>query len=142
MKNEGHDSFVRDEPVERPPDRQFGMVFAVVLSAVAVLPRLSGRPIRWWSAVLAAAFLAAALVAPRMLAPLNAVWLRIGLLLHRCISPVVLGLIFFATITPLGLLLRACGKNPLRLRFEPDIPTYWIERQPAGPAGDTMVNQF
>ena len=142
MKNEGHDSFARDEPVERPPDRQFGVVFAVVFAAVAVWPWLSGRPIRWWSAVLAAAFLAAALVAPRVLAPLNGVWLRIGLLLHRCISPVVLGLIFFATITPVGLLLRARGKNPLRLRFEPDIPTYWIERQPAGPAGDTMVNQF
>jgi Saxitoxin biosynthesis operon protein SxtJ len=140
--NASHENFARDDKVERPPDRQFGLVFASVFAIVAAWPAISGRPVRWWSAVLAAAFLAAALVAPRALAPLNRVWLWIGLLLHTCVSPIALGLVFFSTVTPLGLLLRAMGKDPLRLRFDSQARTYWIERRPPGPAGNSMPNQF
>ena len=89
-----------------------------------------------------ALFLAAALLAPRVLAPLNQLWLRFGLLLHKVVSPVVLSLVFFSTVTPIGLLLRRLGKDPLRLRFDPDAPTYWIERRPPGPSGDSMPKQY
>ena len=140
--NESHENYARDEQVERPPDRQFGLVFTVVFAIVAAWPAIWGRPVRWWSAVLAAAFLTVTLVAPRLLTPLNRVWLWIGLLLHKCVSPIVLGLVFFSTVTPIGLLLRALGKDPLRLRFDPEAPTYWIERRPPGPAGHSMPNQF
>ena len=54
----------------------------------------------------------------------------------------MLGLLFFATVTPMGLAMRALGKDPLRLRFEPELKSYWIERQPPGPAPETMKNQF
>lgn len=138
----GHENFARDEEVKGPPDRQFGLVFTAVFAMVALWPVLWGRPPRWWSVVVAAAFLAASLLAPRILAPLNRVWLWIGLLLHKCISPIVLGLVFFSTVTPIGLLLRALGKDPLRLRFDSAATTYWIERRPPGPAGDSMPNQF
>ena len=140
--NQSHESFVRDEEVAGPPDRQFGLVFTVVFAVAALWPLLWGRPLRWWSAVVAAAFLAAALVAPQVLAPLNRVWLRIGLLLHKCVSPIVLGMVFFSTVTPIGVLFRLLGKDPLRLKFEPEASTYWIERRPPGPAGHTMRNQY
>jgi hypothetical protein len=140
--NESHESYTRDEQVERPPDRQFGFVFTVVCAVLAVWPALWGRPVRWWSAGLAAAFLIFALVAPRVLAPLNRLWLRIGQVLHVCSSWVFLALIFFTTVTPIGLLLRMLGKDPLRRRFDARASTYWIERRPPGPAGDTMPNQF
>jgi Saxitoxin biosynthesis operon protein SxtJ len=138
----GHEDYRRDEEIERPPDRQFGLVFAGVFAFIAAWPVLRGRPIRWWSVGLAAAFLIAALLAPRILAPLNRVWLWIGLLMHRIVTPVVLGLVFFSTVTPIALLLRALGKDPLRLRLDPAVPTYWIERRPPGPAGHTMPKQF
>jgi hypothetical protein len=140
--NVGHENYIREDDVERPPDRQFGLVFAAVFGILAAWPLLSGRPMRWWSAALAAAFLAVALVAPRLLAPLNRVWLWIGLLMHRIVTPVVLGLVFFSTVTPIGLLLRAFGKDPLRLRLDPEASSYWIERRPPGPAGNTMPRQF
>lgn len=140
--NESHESFVRDNEVRGSSDRQFGLVFAAVFTIVAAWPLPQGRPVRWWSLLLAAAFLALALVAPRVLAPLNRIWLRIGLLLHACVSPAVLALVFFSTLTPIGLLLRLFGKDPLRLRFDPAAPTYWIERRPPGPAGHSMPRQF
>jgi Saxitoxin biosynthesis operon protein SxtJ len=140
--NDTHENFARDEEVKGPPDRQFGVVFTIVFAIVALWPAVWGRPVRWWSAAVAGAFLAAALLAPRVLAPLNRVWLWIGLLLHKCVSPIVLGLVFFSTVTPIALLLRALGKDPLRLRFDNAAPTYWIARRPPGPAGDSMPNQF
>jgi hypothetical protein len=140
--NDSHENYARDEEVKGPPDRQFGVVFTIVFAIVALWPAIGGRPVRWWSAAVAAAFLAAALLAPWVLAPLNRVWLWIGLLLHKCVSPMVLGLVFFSTVTPIGLLLRALGKDPLRLRLDSAATTYWIERRPPGPAGDSMPNQF
>src|SRR5262249_25535649 len=109
---------------------------------LGVWPLVHGRSIRWWSLLLSAVFLAAALLAPRILAPLNQVWLWFGLLLHKVVSPVVLGLVFFSTVTPIGMILRWLGNDPLRLRFEPDAPTYWIERRPPGPRGDSMPKQY
>jgi hypothetical protein len=50
--------------------------------------------------------------------------------------------VFYGTVAPIGLVLRLLGKDPLRLRFDPDVRTYWIERQPPGPAPETMTNQF
>ena len=140
--NDSHESYAREEEVKGPPDRQFGLVFTVVFAILAFWPVIWGRPVRWWSAALSAVFLAASLVAPWVLAPLNRVWLWIGLLLHKCVSPIVLGLVFFSTVTPIAFLLRALGKDPLRLRFDPAAPTYWLDRRPPGPSGESMPNQF
>jgi hypothetical protein len=81
-------------------------------------------------------------LSPAALAPLNRVWTRFGLLLHRIVSPVVLGVMFFVVVTPMGLIMRALGKDPLRLRFDRDARSYWIDRRPPGPAPDTLNNQF
>ena len=137
-----HESYIREETVERPPDRQFGVVFAIVFGLIGVLPLLSGRPVRWWSVVVAVGFLGCAVTAPGVLAPLNRVWLLVGLFLHRVMTPLVLGLVFFSTVLPIGLVFRALGKDPLRLKFDPDATTYWIARRPHGPAGHTMSNQY
>jgi predicted membrane metal-binding protein len=143
MKTSGsHENYARDDVVAGPSDRQFGLVFTGVFAIMAVWPAIRGNPVRWWSVVLAGGFFTATLVAPQVLAPLNRVWLSIGLLVHKCVSPIVLGLVFFSTVTPIGLVLRALGKDPLRLRFDREAPTYWIERRPPGPAGDSMPNQF
>jgi hypothetical protein len=87
-------------------------------------------------------FLAAALLRPALLAPLNRLWTRFGLLLHRIVSPVVLGIMFFAVITPMAWIRRALGNDPLRLRFDREARTYWVDRQPPGPPPETLTNQF
>jgi len=137
-----HESFHRDEPVQGSSNRSFGLVFAAVFIVIGVLPWLFGGPLRVWSVGVSAAFLAAALVWPGVLAPLNRLWTRFGLLLHRLVNPLVLGVMFFLVITPMGLVMRALGKDPLRLQRDRAARTYWIDRQPPGPAPDSLNNQF
>jgi hypothetical protein len=91
---------------------------------------------------LAAAFLLVAFVYPRILGPLNRLWLKFGLLLYKVMNPLVLGLLFFVTIMPIGLFMRAMGKDFLRLRRDPDAKSYWIDRTPPGPPPQSMKNQF
>ena len=110
---------------------------------IAVWPWLFGDSgMRLWSASAAAAICLAALVRPVFLAPANRAWMKFGLLLHRIVNPLVMGLIFYLTVTPTGLIFRALGKDPLRLRLDPEAKTYWIDREPPGPAPETMSQQF
>ena len=87
-------------------------------------------------------FLVPALVRPQVLGPLNRLWLRLGLLLQRLVTPVVMALLFYGTVTPIALVLRLLGKDLLRLRIDRGADSYWLERRPPGPAPDTMRNQF
>jgi hypothetical protein len=136
------ESFERDEPVHGSSDRGFGFVFTAVFLLIGLAPLLHGRPIRIWSLVVAAAFLAVSLIRPGLLQPLNRLWTKFGLLLHRIVNPVVMGAIFFLAITPFGVVMRLLGKDPLRRRFEPGSTSYWIVRTPPGPSPQSMSNQF
>jgi hypothetical protein len=137
-----HESLSRHEEVKGSSNRTLGLVFAAVFLVITAFPLLSGGPPRWWSLPLAAAFAVVAVVVPDALAPLNRAWTRFGLLLHKIISPIVLGFLYYVVVTPLGLLMRLLGKDPLRLRWEPQSSTYWIERRPPGPQPETLTDQF
>lgn len=137
-----HEDFSRGGEVKAGSERAFGLVFCVVFAVIAFWPLLAEQPLRWWAAGISGAFLALALVRPGVLEPLNRLWLRFGLLLHRIVSPVVLGALFFLTVTPTALIMRLLGKDPLRLRLEPEAGSYWIDRTPPGPDPQTMRKQF
>ena len=92
--------------------------------------------------IVAAAFAVVALAIPRALGPLSRAWQGLGKAIHKVVNPVVMGLLFYLTVTPTGLLMRLFGKDPLRLRFDPEAKSYWIERRPPGPAPETMHQQF
>ena len=83
-----------------------------------------------------------ALTAPNILQPFNIAWFRFGLMLHKIISPIILGLLFFVTVTPIALILRALDKDLLNLRLDPKAKSYWIHRHPPGPETKSMSNQF
>lgn len=137
-----HEDFGRADGPKAGSERGFGIVFAVVFAVIGFWPLLDGGAARIWALVTAALFLAAGLLAPGVLKPLNRLWFRFGMVLGRVVNPLVMGLLFYGTITPTALVMRLAGKDPLRLKFEPDAESYWIERDPAGPAPDTMRNQF
>ena len=137
-----HEDLKRDETEKGSNDRSFGFVFAAVFAMVAVLPWLFGGPFRLWAMVASVGFLAVGLVAPALLAPLNRLWFKFGLLLHKIVSPLVLGIMFFLVITPTGLLMRALGKDPLRLKLDKRLSSYWIERMPPGPTPESLKDQF
>jgi hypothetical protein len=123
-------------------DRAFGLVFAAVFALVGGYPWLRGAAAHGWAFALAVAFLAVALVRPRLLAPLNRGWTRLGQLLHRLASPVALFVVYALAVVPTGLVRRAFGKDPLRLRRDPAANTYWIERSPPARADGRMKKQF
>lgn len=141
--NASHEDFTRATTVTGSSDRSFGLVFAGFLTLVGLSPMLhhGGRP-RAYALVAAAVFLAAGLIAPRLLAPLNRLWFRFGLLLHKLVSPVMMAVIFYLVVTPMGLLMRWRGKDPLHRRFDRAATSYWIIRDPPGPPAGTMSNQF
>jgi len=123
-------------------ERAFGLTFAGFFALVAAWPLWRGASVRPWALALAIVFLVTALAWPASLRPLNRAWARLGLILHRIVNPIVMGVIFYGAITPMGLVMRWAGRDALRLRRDPAAPTYWIERHPPGPAPDTMTNQF
>jgi hypothetical protein len=86
--------------------------------------------------------LAVTLFRPGALKPLNRLWLKFGILLHKVINPIVMALVFFATVLPTGLVMRALGKDLLRLKRQPNANSYWIERRPPGPTAESMKDQF
>ncbi|MBA2438345.1 MAG: hypothetical protein H0V52_08365 [Acidimicrobiia bacterium] len=137
-----HEDLRREGAVEGSSNRSFGGVFTVVFAAVGLLPLIRGGEVRVWALVVAAVFFTAALLAPALLAPLNRLWFKFGLLLHRVVSPLVMGMLFYVVVTPTGLLMRLLGKRPLDLDFDSTVSSYWIVRQPSGPAPETMKNQF
>ncbi len=136
-----HEDYRRPE-VKSSSNRSFGIVFAVVFAIIALWPLTDGGAARVWAAAIAGAFLVIALARPSLLAPLNRVWTVFGLMLHRITNPLIMGLVFYGAVTPTGLIMRALGKDPLRRRLDPGAESYWIDREPPGPAGDTMNHQF
>jgi hypothetical protein len=128
--------------VEMGSDRSFGVVFAAVFAVVALWPLKDGGEPRLWAGGVAALFLAVAFVRPALLKPLNRLWFLVGMVLHHVVTPLMMGLLFFLTVTPVALVMRARGHDLLRLRRDPAATSYWIHRQPPGPPPETMRRQF
>ncbi len=137
-----HEDLHRAMRIVESTDRAFGFVFAIVFTVLGGWLWFKGFDGWPFALTVAGAFLLAALVRSSVLAPLNRLWMRFGRLLHAIVSPVVLGFLFFAVMTPVGLLMRAFKKDPLRLALDDQVQSYWIVREPPGPDPQTMRNQF
>ena len=133
----------REEVLLTGSDRVFGLVIGGALAVMGVVMLVWGTGARWWF-LAAGIFVGAALAAPRMLHPLNVIWFRFGLLLHAIVSPVVMALMFYGAVMPIGLLMRALDKRPLNLTFDPHAGTYWVKRPKSDRAQvpDSFRRQF
>ena len=119
-------------------NRSFGIVFFVVFLLIALYPLLKESDLRIWSLLISLIFLALGLLNSNLLTPLNKLWFKFGLFLGKIISPLIMGLIFFAVVTPIGILMRMLRKDLLNLKFNKK-KSYWIEK--TGPKSK-MKNQF
>ncbi len=137
-----NESAVSHRKVTESSDRSFGLVFAAVFAVIGFWPWLVGRQPRLWAVALAALFLAAALLFPRLLGPLSFLWKKLGLALHHITNPIIMGVVYCVGIVPMGLLLRAMGKDLLRLKWDRAASSYWIIREPPGPRRGSMSKQF
>jgi len=137
------ESLKNSQNVKMGSERSFGFVFAGVFIAVAAygyFMKESPNAVYWAGA--SVIFLFLALVAPGLLKPLNIAWFKFGQILHKIINPLVMGLIFFVVLTPIALIMKAAGKDPLRLKRHHETKSHWIKRDPPGPAPDSLKKQF
>ena len=141
MKPSFHESFEREEEVAGSSDRGFGFVFTAVFTIIGLWPLLGGSTPYWWALGVSALFLLVSLARPRLLAPLNRIWMRFGLLLHKITNPIIMGFLFFFLITPFGLVRRMIRRDPLGLKRREDLESYWSGRE-AAQSETSMERQF
>tara|TARA_A100001011_G_scaffold352043_1_gene392581 strand:- start:389 stop:775 length:387 start_codon:yes stop_codon:yes gene_type:complete len=119
-------------------NRSFGIVFFVLFLLIALYPLTYSGEMRIWSAIISLIFLVLGLLNSKILAPLNKLWFKFGIFLGKIISPLIMVIIFFLVVTPIGLVMRMLGKDVLNLKFNKN-KSYWIEKN--GPKSK-MRNQF
>ena len=119
-------------------NKSFGIVFFLVFLLIATYPLINGDELRLWSLVISIIFLLLGLINSKILNPLNKLWFKLGIFLGKIISPLIMGIIFFLVVTPIGLLMRLLNKDLLNLKFNNN-RSYWIEKtEPKS----KMKNQF
>ena len=137
-----HESYDREAIKHASSDRSFGFVFAAVFAIVAFWPLMTGGGLRLWALVLAALLLVIAVARPRLLAPLNRLWFKVGVFLHHVVTPIVMGVIFVLGVLPTALIRRTRRGDPLRLDPRRRGESNWVVRTPPGPSPDTMRHLF
>ena len=126
------------DDVKISSNRSFGIVFFIVFLLIALYPLTYSEEIRVWSATISLIFLVLGLFNSKILTPLNKLWFKFGIFLGKIVSPIIMGIIFFLVVTPIGLLMRLFGKDLINLKFNNN-KSYWIEKN--GPKSK-MKNQF
>ena len=119
-------------------NRSFGIVFFIVFLLIALYPLTYSQDIRIWSVIISIIFLVLGLFNSKILTPLNKLWFKFGIFLGKIISPIIMGIIFFLVVTPIGFIMRLLGKDVLNLKYNKN-KSYWIEKN--GPKSK-MKNQF
>ena len=119
-------------------NKNFGIVFSIFFLIIALYPLLYDKEIRLWSLIISLVFLILGFLNSKVLSPLNKLWFKFGIFLGSVVSPIIMGIIFFFVVTPIGIIMRALGKDLLNLKFNKN-KSYWIEK--SGPKSN-MKNQF
>ncbi len=128
--------------VELPSNKKFGFFFSAVFLVVSLYFYFEGNVvITYVFSISSLLFFMATLIKSDVLAPLNSLWMRFGVLLGMIVSPFVLGLIFFGLFTPLSICMRILGRDELHLKFKPQ-RSHWITRDSQTIEPDTFKQQF
>ena len=113
---------------ETGSNKSFGIVFFIVFLLIAVWPLIDGQSLRVWSLIVSLIFLVLGLLNSKLLNPLNLAWVKFGKILGKVVAPIVMGVIYFIIITPIGIFLRLTGKDILQTKFSKN-NSYWIKRE-------------
>ena len=125
--------------VESGSEKNFGIVFAVVFLLISLYPLVDNKDVHLWSLIISLIFFLLAYVAPKVLSVPNKLWFKLGMALGAVVAPVVMALVYFSTVVPIGLIMRLMGKDLLRQKLDKNTKSYWIERN--DPMG-SMKDQF
>ena len=109
-------------------NRSFGLLFFIVFLIVALWPLKYEEDIRLWSLVLSIIFFILGILNSQLLTPLNKLWFTFGMFLGLIVSPIVMGIVYFLVVTPIGIFMRLLGKDLLKTSKAKNASTYWIKR--------------
>ncbi len=119
-------------------NKSFGIIFSIFFLLISLYPLINNENIRYWSLIISVIFLILGLLNSNLLLPLNKIWFKFGILLGKIISPLIMSIIFFLVVTPIGLIMRMIKKDLLNIKFTNN-DTYWIEKTDPK---SKMKNQF
>jgi len=137
-----HESLRTEDSARGSTDRSFGLLFAAVCGLIAMIGLWEGRRSAVWWLVAALIFCIAARFAAPLLGPLNRGWRWLSLQLFQIANPIIMGLVFFVVLAPIAIIMRQVGRDPLKLRFDPEKPSYWLDRMSVGERQTSMTDQF
>ena len=124
---------------QTPTEKSFGIVFSILFVLISLYPLTKNNPIYTWSLLLSALILTLAYMAPQALTVPNKLWYKFGLFLGSIIAPIVMALVYFTTVVPIGLIMRLIGKDLLKQKIDKNSQTYWLTK---APPTSTMQDQF
>ena len=130
---------ISHQKIKAGTERNFGLVFAAVFAIIGLYPLWSGKNIHLWACIIAFIFLFLAIFLPKVLILPNKLWFKLGSFLGAIVSPLIMGLIFFLTVTPTGIIMRLLGKDILNQKIKKTIKSHWIKRRENL---NSMKNQF
>jgi len=137
-----HENLNQFRTISASSDRNFCLTFCAVFMAVAFYPLVHQNPLRWWAFGGAATFLLLAFVKPQLASSLNRLWVKIGVLAGKVVTPIVLGSVYFTIFLITGLVLKLFKKDILGLKLNPSAKTYWIKRENGHFSENMFKNQF
>ncbi|MDJ0978678.1 MAG: SxtJ family membrane protein [Erythrobacter sp.] len=145
MAKAAHDNFEDHQEITGPSDRSFGLTVGGILVAIGLVRWFAFDASQWSTlafVIPGTLLVLLGLVQPQLLSLLNKGWMKLGLLLAMIVNPIVMALMFVVLFIPIGLIMKIFGRDALRMKRPAGSGSYWIERNPPGPAPETLKNQF
>lgn len=120
-----------DHAATRKELRQFGLLVGTVFTVIGLWPLVfRGEPVRLWAIGIGALLIVCGGVLPSVLAPIHKGWMWVGHIMGWINTRILLSIVFYALVTPMGLLFRLMGKDTMRRAFVESSTTYRVVRSP------------
>ncbi|MBS1262648.1 MAG: hypothetical protein MAG453_02008 [Calditrichaeota bacterium] len=124
----------KEKPETRKELRKFGITMAVAFAVVSAIVWWNGHELAWKTlAGIGGLFLLTGLLVPAILRPIEWAWMKFAHALGIVVTYTLLTLTFFLIITPIGLIVRLTGKDPLNLKKRNGVASYWVLAEKEGP---------
>ena len=113
--------------IKKKSNVTFGILFFIFFFIIGFYPLISSENIRVWPVIVSLVFLIITIIKPNLFTFLNKLWIQLGILLGKIISPIVMGLVFFFVVTPIGIFVKVLKKDVMSLKR--GASSYWITRE-------------
>lgn len=122
--------------------RQFGITIGIIMGMFSIWLTWLGEKEFLYLSIVSVFFIFFAFFLPTLLKPFHKVWMTFAILMSWLITSIIMIVLFYLLVTPIGLLAKLCGRDFLNRRFDKDVKTYWIPREIVKRNKKSYENQF